>query len=165
MKSGLLVVAACMVVGAVLGVGVYLRIREGLAQTQDVVTGLIYFMEQHDGRFPSSEAEFLGSEFVERLPGGAIRIKGPRETKFRNVTNGASIPSLPPFEIRWGTDLSTLQLNEYGKAKDPEGNTVELLKWQSSPPAGKGYTIILLDAFRHCRPVPRALPATMPAIP
>lgn len=152
MKSGLIVFGTCICLAVILGVVFYLNIREGLAATQDVVTGLIYFMEQHEGRFPVSEEEFLASDFVERLPGGAIRIRSPRQTKFRSATNGVTIGSLQPFEIKWGTDLATLKLTEYGKAETSDGKTVELVSWKDSPPSGKGYTLLLLGAAERCRP-------------
>lgn len=165
MKSGLIVFGVCVGLAAVLGVTFYLNIREGLAQTQDIVTGLIYFMEEHAGRFPASEEEFLASSFVERLPGGAIRIHSPQGTRFRKATNGVTISGLQQFQIAWGTDLTALTLSEYGKAERPDGNTVELVSWKDSPPSGKGYTLVLLSAAQQCRPQPTSTASSQPSSP
>lgn len=151
MRNGLLVFFGLIAVSTTIALLLAGRYREDLTATQDVVLGLIYFMEQHGGRLPASEAEFRSAAFVEPLPDGAIRITPPPQTRFRRQTHGIPIRDLAPFRIRWGTELGALTLSADGKAHDAEGRTVELAAWPSSPSSGKGYTVVLLAAWQEIR--------------
>jgi hypothetical protein len=164
-RAGLLVVAATLCVSCILGFALYRKYGPELAAAQDVVTGLIYFLESSGGRFPESEAEFRSADFVETLPSGGIRIHAPAGTRYRRTTHGVEIPSLAPFRIAWGTNLTELRFNEYGRAHDAQGRTVELVSWPSSPPSGKTYSWVLMDIAReiHERRAAASAPSAQPA--
>ncbi len=151
MRAGFTVVILCLIASGLIGYGFYRKYKPELAQTQDVVTALIYFLEAHDGRFPASEAELRACSFVENLPGGGLRVRAPESTRYRRDPYGIPIASLEPFRIAWGTQFESLTLDEYGKARNADGRKVELVCWPSSPPSGKGYTWILLDVAQECR--------------
>lgn len=146
MRNGLLVVFGLLAASTAIALLLYARYRHDLTATQDVVMGLIYFMEQHEGRLPASEAEFRAADYVEALPDGGIRIHAPSKTRFRRQTHGFPVADLAPFAIRWGTDLGSLEVNKRGQALDAEGRVIEVARWPSSPNSGKGYTIVLIAA-------------------
>lgn len=153
MRTGLIVVGVCFLLS--IGIAWRLKSRYGpeWAATQDVFLGLAYFMEAHDGRMPASEEEFRLSGFVETQPDGSIRIKPPQTSRFSTTLRGIPIASLEPFKIRWGTDIGSLTIDDYGRAYDPNKNKVELLCWPSSPPSGKTYTMLLIDVWRQIKQI------------
>src|SRR5690606_31456646 len=75
----------------------------------------------------------------------------PAGTRYQPRTHGYPIADLAPFKVRWGADLESLTLDDYHNLRDPEGNKVELVRWPSSPPSGKGYSLILASTAREIR--------------
>lgn len=151
MKSGLTVVAILLLISV--GLGVYLKQRYGpeLSQTQDLVTALSYWMEGHNGDFPPSEAAFLAAPFIELLPDGGFRVRPNPESSYRRETHGIPIRDLAPFQIAWGTDLGAITIDETGKARTTDDKLIELVRWPSSPPSGRGFTAFLLDIRNQIR--------------
>ena len=96
MKSGLTVVAVLLLISGVVAFWLSRRYGPELTQTQDVITGLIYFMEDHDARFPASEDEFRAAPFIEQTADG-LRVLPKSGTKFRRETHGILIRDLKPF--------------------------------------------------------------------
>lgn len=158
MKSGLAVVAALLLISGVIAYGLYRRYKPELAQTQDIVTGLIYFMEDHAGQFPASENEFRASTFVEKTTDG-FRVLPKPGTKFRTETHGIVIHDVTPFRVAWGADLTTIQIDDRGKPRWPDGKEAALVIWPSSPPSSKTYTLMLLTIAEQIRGVPLGNPA------
>lgn len=139
-----LVIGACFILGCAISVRLLLKSNEELPAMHDVVTGLLYFMEDNGARMPASEAEFLQSSFVQRDPGG-IRIMPKPGSRFRKA-GGVLVPSLEPYRIAWGANLGEVSVSEYGRAMDAQGAKLELVSWAASPPSGKDYTLLLLRA-------------------
>lgn len=146
MRTGIIVFVATLALSCVLGVAMYYYYQPQLAAVQDLVIGLGYFMEEH-GRFPASEAEFTASDFVEKLPNGAIRIKPRMNSVLIRNLHQQPIESLKPFQIAWGTDLNHLQPDTTGALYDAAGNKVELLIWPASPPSGKMYSLTIMEMY------------------
>lgn len=145
MRGAWIVVGACLVVGTVLAIALQSRFTRSLPETQDVMTGLIYYMEDHGGEFPPSEKAFLSSSFIELAPEGGLRVLAKAGTKFRSTTNRVLIRDLAPFKIAWGADLGKLRVNEYGRVLNDEGNPVELVRWPDSPQSAKSYSAWLVS--------------------
>lgn len=156
MKSGLTVVGVCLLVSVIAGVVLKNRYKQELVEVEDVVTGLIYFLEQNQGRFPDSEAEFVAAPFIESGPRG-FRVMAPAETRYRKTTHGDKglwIASLAPFEIKWGAELTGLTVDDYGNARDADNEKVRLVRWPSSDPSAKEFTRLLLRVSTESRPAP-----------
>jgi hypothetical protein len=158
MKSGFIVVGILLAISVIVAVGLRNRYKSELLAVQDLTTGLLYFMEEHEGRFPASQAEFVASGFVEQAADGAIVIRGRPESSYRQAY-GYPIRDLPRFAVAWGTVMEGLTENERGRVVDSSGKLVELVKWPSSPPSGKEYSRMLLAASRAIR---AKLAATQP---
>ncbi len=163
MRNGFLVVFGVLAVSAAIGLFLARQYRTDLTQTQDLVLGLIYFMEQNGGRLPASQDEFLSSSVVERGDSGTFRVVAPPVTKYRPRTHGIPIADLAPFQVNWGVDLGGLTVDERGVARDAQGRKVEVLRWPSSPTSGKGYTIVLLGAYQEIAAGSPASNASSPA--
>lgn len=148
-RSWILVVGLCGILSVVVGVRLWNQIRRGLPPTQDLVTGLIYFMEAHGGRFPASADEFLASDFIERIDERTIRIRPWPDTRFRRKTWGAPIRDLERYGVAWGADLSKLTIDERGRVRDPQGREVVLVRWPDSPRSGRSYSRLLLAIYRQ----------------
>lgn len=158
MKSGLTVVAMLLLISAVVAFWLSRRYGPELTQTQDLITGLIYFMEDHDARFPASEEEFRASPFIEQTADG-IRVLPKSGTNFRRETHGILIRDLKPFAVAWGADLSTITVDDRGKPRWPDGSEAALVVWPSSPPSKKAYAAMLLDIARQIRAASSSRPA------
>lgn len=141
-------IGVCLVLGTVLAFSLQSTFAKDLPETQDVVIGLLYYMEEHGGQFPASEKEFLASSFVEPDPAGGFRVRPKQPTQFRQQTNGVLIRDLAPFRIAWGADLAHLRINEYGRVLDANGNPVELVRWPNSPTSAKDYSSWLVSIHR-----------------
>lgn len=162
MKSGLTVVAVLLLISGVVAYWLSRVYGPELTQTQDLLTGLIYYMEDHDAQFPASEAEFRASPFIEQTSDG-LRVLPKTDTKFRRETHGILIRDLKPFKIHWGADLSTITLDNRGKPRWPDGQEASLVSWPSSPPSGRAYTQMLCAIAREIRG--EAPPASSQAVP
>lgn len=149
MRSGLIVVGVCLFISATLAVVLRGRYKQDLVATQDLVTGLIYFMEQQQGRFPASQEEFLAADFIEPLADGAIRVRPNPETRFRRETHGIPIYDLAPFKICWGADMANVQMDERGVARFADQTEARLISWPSSGSSWKTYAIVLLGVNRE----------------
>jgi hypothetical protein len=150
-RNGLLVVCACLAVSTLFALALKQRYKSELLAIGDLNTGLIYFMEQNAGRFPASEAEFLASPFVERLPDGAFRVRARPDSAYRRETYGYPIRDLGRFEIQWGADLSASTLDQRGKVVDAEQRPVKLVLWPSSPNSAREYSRLLFEVSRRAR--------------
>lgn len=170
-RAAWIVVAVCLALSALIGIRLKTLYSPQLTRTQDVVTGLLYFMESNEGRFPANEAEFRASSFVETLPSGALKIRPKPGTLFRKNPHGAEIARLGEFKIAWGADLASIQVDGRGVPRGADGKKIELVSWEASPPSGKTYTQILLHGFRQLKPAAASAPAstmapaTAPALP
>lgn len=142
------VLGLCVVLSVVVGVRLWRQINRGLPPAQDLVTGLMYFMESHGGRFPASEEEFLASDFVEKLPDGGIRIVPRPGTRFRRTPWGVVIRDLGRYRIAWGVDLAALTIDRRGVVRDGQGNEVTLVRWPDSPRSGRSYSRLLVAVHR-----------------
>lgn len=162
MKSGLIVFGLC-VLGSI-GLSVWLASIYGreMPPTQDLITGLLYFMEQHEGRFPASEKEFVESSFVEKVPGG-IRILPQPNSMFRRETHGVIIGDLKPFQVAWGADFEKIRFNEYGKPKDMDGEPLTLVSMPTVQSSGQNYTFMLVSF--HNQILEKLKAASKPATP
>jgi hypothetical protein len=145
MRGAVIVMSICLVGSVLLAFVVRGKLKSEFVASQDLMLGLIYYMEQSGGRLPQSEAAFRAAAFVEELPEGGVLIHAPEATRYRRETHGYPIADLGPFNVRWGTDLASLTVDEYRNLRDAGGEKVELVHWPSSPPSGKGYSIILLS--------------------
>ncbi len=161
-RSWILVVGLCAVLSVVVGVRLWSQIRSGLPPTQDLVTGLIYFLEEHGGRFPASADEFLASDFVERVDERTIRIRPRPDTRFRRKPWGVPIRDLERYGIAWGADLSRLTIDERGVVRDPQGREVVLVRWPDSPRSGRSYSRLLLAVHRQLAKAAASQPASRP---
>lgn len=164
MKTGLAVVGFLILVAGVIAFGLARKYGPELTQTQDLVTGLIYFLEESGGRFPTSEAEFKAASFVEKTADG-IRILPRTQTRFRTETHGIVIRDLKPFEIAWGTDLSRIKIDDRGRLRGPAGDEVKLVSWPSSPPSGRSYSWVLMDVYEQIHAATSQRSTTIPASP
>jgi hypothetical protein len=158
MKSGLAVVALLLLISVVIAFGLSRRYGPELTQTQDLVTGLIYFLEDHDARFPATEDEFRASAFIEKTPDG-IRVLPKPGTRFRRETHGILIRDLKPFQIAWGAELTKITVDNRGKPRWPSGDEAALVSWPSSPPSSKAYTLMLLTVAEQLRGAPFGNPS------
>ena len=150
MKSGLAMVAALLLISGVAAYWLSRRYGPELTETQDLITGLIYFMEDHDARFPASEDDFRASPFIERTSDG-IRVLPKSGTKYRRETHGILIRDLTPFKVAWGADLTSITIDDRGKARWPDGSEAALVTWPSSPPSGRAYTQMLCKIAEEMR--------------
>lgn len=160
MKNGSIVIAGCLLLSVVLGAVLYSRYRTTLPAVQDVVTGLIYFIEEHEGRFPASQEEFLSAGIFEKGADGAWRIVPRPNSHYQHNPHRAPIASFEPFKIAWGADLSTWTVAERGVVHDGSGEGVLPVTWPSSPKSGEGYARILLRVHAETR---ARLAASQPA--
>ncbi|MBI5863668.1 MAG: hypothetical protein HZB38_03995 [Planctomycetes bacterium] len=149
MKTGLAVVAAVLALSIAIAYGIKQRYGPELAQTQDLVTGLIYFLEQHAGRFPATEQEFTSSAFIEKTGDGGIRVLPQPNTRYRPKTYGIVIRDLARFKVAWGADLTQIHVDERGIGRLPDGREITLVCWPSSPPSAKEYVWLLLDIHKQ----------------
>ncbi|HMQ15579.1 MAG TPA: hypothetical protein PKC49_06355 [Phycisphaerae bacterium] len=151
MKSGFIVVSLLLAVSVLMAFGLRGRYKKELLETQDLTIGLLYFLEEHEGRFPASEQEFLASSFVEHEADGVFRIRGRADSRYRRHTHGYPIRGIERFAIAWGADLRDLREDHYGNVLDAAGRKVVLVTWPSSPPSGKEYARMLVAASRAIR--------------
>lgn len=151
MKSGLIVVGVLLAISVGIAFMLKQHIGPEYARTQDLVTGLAYWLESHDGEFPPSKEAFLKAPFIEPKPDGGFVVRAKADSRYRRETNGIEIYDLTPFKVAWGTNLVDLTVDEGGTARGKSGQIVELVCWPSSPPSGKGYTAFLLDVSNQCR--------------
>lgn len=151
MRSGFIVVGLLLAVSVVAAVALRSRYKSELVEIQDLTTGLLYFMEANNGRFPRDLAEFAASPMIERRDDGALVIRGWPDSRYRRETHGYPIRNIERFSIAWGADLAALREAERGRVVDAEGRAVELISWPSSPPSGKQYTLMLIAASRAIR--------------
>lgn len=149
MKSGLAVIGVCLVISGIMAFAMKRQMQTELVGCQDLVLGLIFYMEKHDGALPESEAAFRAEPYVVELPEGGVRIESPAETVYPSRPHGYPIPDLKVYKVAWGRALDDLEVDKYMRVCDAEGNKVELASWPSSPPSGKGYSVILLGASRE----------------
>ena len=151
MRGAVVVIGLCLLIGVGLGVALMPRLKDELLCVQDLTTGLIYFIEAHGGRLPASEQEFRESRFVATQPDGCIRIVANPESNYRRETHGYDIGDLARYRIGWGVDLTSLEVDEYGRVRDRDGKAVVLFKWPSSEGSEKGYSRLLLLVSREVR--------------
>jgi|GEM_PF-5911943 len=151
MRTGLTVVAVCLMISAGLGWSMRGKFKTGLTPTQDLVVGLMYFMEDHAGRFPASEDEFLAQPFVEHLPDGTFKIVPKATTAYTHVTHEYPIRNLSRYRILWGADLESLTVDDRSVVRNAAGERVELIRWPDSPKSGNAYTLMLLAEAEKIR--------------
>jgi hypothetical protein len=125
------------------------RYERDLADITDLRAGLVWFMEHNEGRFPSSEEEFVASPVVERLPDGALRISCRTRYPFPGWARGNVVSDIGRFHIRWGTDVSTLCIDHAGTVRDASGNEVLLIQWPGDTEFSRIYTRQFLEASRQ----------------
>lgn len=150
-RGAVIVIGLCLLIGVGLGVALMPRLKDELLCVQDLTTGLIYFIEAHGGRMPVSEQEFRESRFVEAQPDGRIRIVANPDSNYRRAPHGYPIGDLAQYRIGWGIDLTSLEVDDYGRVRDGEGKPVVLFKWPSSEGSEKGYSRLLLLVSREVR--------------
>lgn len=162
MRGAWWVIGTCLALSVAGALVLKSRYRGELVEVQDLLTGLLYFMEDHGGRFPTSQEEFLSSRAVESQAGGGIRIIPRGDSRYRQTTHGAVIGDLASFKVAWGIDLTTLSVNERGRVVDPDGREVTLMVWPSSPPSSREYAKVLLAAHAALRAMPPSSGAEAP---
>lgn len=162
-KGGLAVFFLCVLVGSIGGFIMVRNAQVRIQESQNLVLGLIYFMEQHGGRLPESLDEFLASPFIERKPAGgdavSVVIHPYPQSGYRKDPRPIVIDDLNNYTIDWGVDLGTLTADERGEFRDPKGATVKVFQWRrkgapalaGSSSAPKVYVAMLVDASREIR--------------
>ena len=151
MRAGLTVVGICLVLSVVIAWQLKGRYKDELLSVQDLATGLIYYIEEHGGEFPPSEAEFLASDFIEHLPDGPVRIAGRPDSDYRRETYGYPIRDLPRFKVAWGARFEEMSLNERGRGVDGTGRVVQLVAWPSSGSSGREFSMLLYEVSQRAR--------------
>lgn len=161
MRNAFIVIGICLAISGFMGYRLWTMLTTDLVAVQDLMLGLIYYMEAN-GEFPASEAEFLAAPFVTRDDANNIVIRHPEGSAF-NKPHGYPIADLAPFEIRWGSEMADLRIvdregnlpdpnapnaPETGTVSDGAGQKVVLIKLPNSPPSGKVYSAILVNAYR-----------------
>lgn len=120
-----------------------------LAEITDLRAGLTWFIEQHEGRFPSSRQEFLASPVVEQLAGGTVRISCQTRDACLPFARGYAISDVEQYRVRWGCNLSCLSVDSDGVARGPAGNEVRLIEWGRRVDMRRHYTRHLIDVARQ----------------
>lgn len=138
MRGGLLVVAIVALIGVVIGALSVAHTSRRVDVVQDLFTGLVYYLDDHDGRLPPSKDAFLDAPFVEPLPDGGCRILNREDDRFGREAVGVAVDDLDRYEIPWGVNLQTLTVDKEGAVRNPDGEEVLLIK--GGPP---------LDAVRR----------------
>ncbi|MBK8914991.1 MAG: hypothetical protein IPM64_10395 [Phycisphaerales bacterium] len=153
MRSGLIVVAVCMLIGSVGGAVMMRGAQRQIGESRELVLGLIYFLESSGGKMPESREAFLNSPFVERVPTTdgriSLRIRPPEKSRFRTDPRGTVIRDMRDFVIGWGAEPATLTVDQSGAARTPAGGTLKLFAWASKSKAANVYGEMLIDAARE----------------
>ncbi|QOJ14584.1 MAG: hypothetical protein HRU75_08000 [Planctomycetia bacterium] len=153
MRSGLIVVAVCVLIGSVGGAIMMRNAQRQIGESRELVLGLIYYLESSGGKMPQSQEAFLSSPFVERLPAQdgriSLRIRPPATSRFRTDPRGTVIRDLRDFVIGWGAEPATLTVDQSGAARTPAGGTLKLFAWASKSKAANVYGEMLIDAARE----------------
>ena len=145
-RTGILIVLLTLLAGLALGTFSFLRYKHSVQAIEDLFTGLVYFLEAHDGRMPASAEEFLESDFIERLPDGGVRILPRPDSRYRKASYGAVIADLAKFHVNWGLDLGSLRFEEeLLAARDAKGREQLLIGDVASLNARKAFTLDLLQ--------------------
>lgn len=145
-RTGILVVVLTLLAGLGLGTFSFFRYKHSVQAIEDLFTGLVYFLEAHEGRMPASAEEFLQSDFVERLPGGGVKITARPDSRFRPRPYGAVIDDLSKFQVNWGLDLGGLRFEkELLAARDTDGHEQLVIGDVASLNARKAFTLDLLQ--------------------
>lgn len=171
MRSGLIVFFTLLAISGFLGWRQYQLMKTELVPTQDLVIALLYYIEQTEGQFPESAADLVDAGIFQREPDGAYVVVPPEDTAYRQSVHGYPLRDLNRFQVRWGTDLSMLYIDNQAKVRDIESDDeVILVRWPRSKPSGATYSSILVDAYRRSReavapeqPASATQPAAAPA--
>lgn len=147
-RSGLLVVGVTLLVGAAIGLVSFIRYKHSVHTIEDLFTALVYFLEDHEGRFPASADELLQSDFVKKEGDGNFRVEPRSTSRFRPTTYGQRI-ELDRMGVRWGVDLSRLSFEKLtGIIRDEDAHDALLLGEVASIPVRRRFTFDLLAV--HC---------------
>lgn len=147
-RGGLVVVGITLVVGLIVGVVSFARYKHSVETIEDLFTGLVYFLEDHAGRFPASADEFLKSDFVKSDADGRIRISGRPASPYRPHAYGVPI-DLARMHVTWGVDLSALRLEKVlWIIRDPSDHDTMLIGDVSSIQTRRKFTLDLIRV--HC---------------
>lgn len=147
-RSGLLVVGVTLVIGVVIGLVSFVRYKHSVQTIEDLFTALVYFLEDHEGRFPATADELLKSKIVRQEADGQIRVEPRSSSRFRPQAYGQPF-DLRRLDVRWGTDLSQLSFEKQaGIVRDENGHDTLLLGEVASIPGRRRFTFDLLVV--HC---------------
>jgi hypothetical protein len=149
-RSGLLVVGLALAVGTAIGLFSFVRYKHSVQTIEDLFTALVYFLEDHDGRFPASAEEFLKSEFVQKQPDGKISVQPRPTSRFRPHAYGVPM-RLDDMGVPWGIRLEELKfekLDRDGILRDSRGYDTFLIGEIASTHVRRRFTFDLLTV--HC---------------
>ncbi len=110
-RGGLLVVSLALIAGAVIGAVSFVSYKQSVHAIDDLFTAFVYFMDDHDGRFPASEQELIETGMLRHEPDGALHFDKSHarpDHPIRPQISGARVASLQRFAIPWGIDFARL---------------------------------------------------------
>ncbi|MDX2200179.1 MAG: hypothetical protein SF069_14555 [Phycisphaerae bacterium] len=110
-RTGLLVVALTMIAGMAIGAVSFVQYKHSVHTIEDLFTAIVYFMDDHGGRFPASQEELVQSGLLRILPDGGMQFDTTRSRSghpIRPHLVGAKVASLERFAVPWGLDLGAL---------------------------------------------------------
>jgi len=119
-------------------------------QNEDLFAALVAFVERR-GRFPSSEAEFRASAWIQYIDEDCIRVLPVQSAILNLNVNGVSI-CLSDYRILWGADLAGFRVDASGKVYDREDNVVLLVFRYGYASWSKAVTTALSDVTGRAAP-------------
>lgn len=164
MKSGFYVVGLALLLGVTLGLVVYREYRQSAGAINDLFVGLAYYIEENDGRFPSSAEAFLAAPFVEGTI-DELRIL-PRETSLLpRKPSGTPIRKLDAYQLPWGVDMTGLRFDPERIVRNAKGHEVLLLGEGTSIPGRRWFSQDLLRFWQDATGATTTAPTTRAASP
>lgn len=103
------------------------EMRSVTFQREDMFTGLVYYMEAHDGVLPPNRDSFLQSDFVEVSSDSAFRVLRNSASQYRPNVYGVRVSKRFLDGVAWGRDVSALQITPDRQVCDGDGRTVLLV--------------------------------------
>lgn len=161
MRSGVVVVVICLVVGVVLAFVRILGTQHSTLKLQDLFTALAYYMAEYDGAYPPSEEAFKAAPFWTAAEDGGIRLTHQPEVNLQREPVGKSFTDFAHYEIAWGTSLANLKINSVsGHLNDPDNEEVILVKFGAPEAVMRQFSRNLLEFYQDLTVAPAPNPLT-----
>lgn len=151
MKSALIVVGIAFTAGIVIGVFGFMSAKQKTLEVRELFTAFTYFLEDHAGRFPASEAELRGAPFVNEQPDGSLLLTHRENDRFGRDSLGYPLGRLDRFKIPWGVDLAALTIDREGITRDEQGKEVLIISQGTSIDMLRRFTRDLLKVSEEIR--------------